>query len=129
VTPPTISLTGRPRLAALNAALPLRLETGLTIEALAREAAMSPRSFIRRFKDATGAPPGDGIAAALVAGARELLKTCRLPLEAVTAAVGLSGAATLRQPFQRRVGLSPDSYRRPFPDQSGTQAPCIAGQT
>ena len=117
------------RLAALIAALPLRLETDLTIAALARDAAMSPRSFIRRFKDATGAPPGEWIAAARVARARELLEATHLPLEAVAAAVGLSGAATLRQQFQRRVGLSPGAYRRRFSAQSGTQAPCIAGQT
>jgi len=106
------------RLAALIGGLPHRLESILTINALAREAAMSPRTFIRRFKEATGAAPGEWIAAARMARARDLLEDDQLSLDQVAMAAGLGCAANLRHQFRRRLGLSPSVYRSRFSRQA-----------
>lgn len=84
------------------------------IATLAAQARMSPRTFLRRFRDATGMAPGDWLTQARVEEAKRLLAETRLSSEAVAAAVGLGGADALRHHFRRRVGLSPGAWRERF---------------
>lgn len=81
------------------------------IAQLAREAAMSERNFVRKFKETTGLAPGAWLVRERVARARASLETTDLPIEQVADAVGFSNAAALRHHFRRLFALSPAQYR------------------
>lgn len=81
---------------------------------MARVAAMSERTFIRRFKEATGSTPGDWLVAARVNRARELLEQSRLAVDEIAARCGFGSATTLRHHFRHKLGVSPTSYRDTF---------------
>jgi transcriptional regulator GlxA family with amidase domain len=91
-----------------------RLGEPLTLEALARHAAVSPRTFSRRFVEDTGYVPMEWITRARIDVARELLERSGLGIEQIAADVGLGTAANLRLHFQRVLGTSPSAYRRTF---------------
>jgi AraC family transcriptional activator FtrA len=83
------------------------------IAELARLAAMSKRTFMRRFRAATGFSPADWITHARVDAARELLENTRLSIDQIADRCGL-GTPTLRHHFRKKVGLSPTRYRKGF---------------
>lgn len=91
-----------------------RLAEPWRVDGLARRAGASERTFLRRFRAATGTTPGQWLASARVDAARALLETTALPVERIAERVGLGTAATLRHHFRRRVGTSPADYRRRF---------------
>ncbi len=90
------------------------LEEDLGVEALARRALMSPRTFARRFREETGTTPHSWVTHQRVAAAEELLERSDLSVEQIAARVGFGNAATLRQQFGRVRGISPQQYRRSF---------------
>jgi transcriptional regulator GlxA family with amidase domain len=90
------------------------LDRDLTVEDLARRARMSPRTFARRFKAATGTTPLQWLLTQRVVLAQRLLETTELPIEVVAARGGFGSAATLRQHFARALGTSPTAYRHTF---------------
>lgn len=90
------------------------LDEPLTVEDLARRAAMSGRTFARRFRATTGTTPHHWLLRQRVLLAQRLLETTDLPVELVADRVGMGTAANLRQHFQRIVQTSPLSYRRTF---------------
>jgi AraC family transcriptional activator FtrA len=102
------------RLSDLIAELAMRLDEPLTIATMARRAAMSPRNFIRRFREATGLTPLDWLIDARLGRARELLEATDLPVEEIARQCGFGAAATLRHHFRRKLHLSPLEYRRRF---------------
>jgi AraC family transcriptional activator FtrA len=104
----------RGSLAALMDKLRSRLHKPLSIANLARLAAMSERTFMRRFRAATGMTPGEWITRARVDRARELLESSALPMDQVAMRAGLGTSATLRHHFRRKVGVSPAEYRKRF---------------
>jgi transcriptional regulator GlxA family with amidase domain len=85
-----------------------------TGEVLARRAAMSPRTFARRFVGATGTTPLQWLLRQRVLHAQRLLETTEEPIEWVASRCGFGTAAGLRVHFQRQVGTSPMAYRRTF---------------
>jgi len=91
-----------------------RLAERISVDRMAAEAAMSRRSFIRRFEAATGSPPGEWLAAERVRRAAELLETTGLGIERIATECGFGGADTLRHHFRTRLGISPTAYRRQF---------------
>ena len=90
------------------------LDEPLTVEVLARRAAMSPRTFARRFVAATGTTPLQWLLRQRVLHAQLLLETTDEPVEWVAGRCGFGTAAGMRIHFQRFVGTSPMSYRRTF---------------
>lgn len=90
------------------------LDRELRIADLAGMAAMSERTFIRRFKQSTGMTPTDWISTARVDRARELLETTSLPIDQVAANSGLGSATNLRHHFRRTLGITPAAYRERF---------------
>lgn len=90
------------------------LDEELGVDALARRALMSPRTFARRFREETGTTPHSWVTHQRVAAAEELLERSDLSVEQVAARVGFGNAATLRQQFSRVRGISPQQYRRQF---------------
>ena len=84
------------------------------IRELARLAAMSERTFMRRFRAATGSSPADWIIRARVDAARELLENTGLSIDLIAQRCGLGSPTTLRHHFRKKVGVSPAQYRRRF---------------
>ncbi len=91
-----------------------RLAEPLTVEAMARHANVSPRTFARRFREETGTTPLQWLLARRVLEARRLLEESDLPVESVAAAAGFGNAASLRDHFRRATATTPTAYRRTF---------------
>jgi len=84
------------------------------IEVLAGISAMSARTFIRRFKAATGRLPGEYVQNMRIAAARELLENEALPVQAVCEQVGYADLNFFRALFKRHTGMTPAEYRSRF---------------
>lgn len=93
-----------------------RLAEPLTLDRLAREATVSPRTFSRRFAEDTGYTPMQWVLRARVDLARELLERTDLGVDQVAERAGLGTDANLRTHFKRVLGTSPSAYRRTFRD-------------
>ena len=85
-----------------------------TLKSVARQAALSPRTLLRRFHAETGSTPYDWIAGRRVARAQELLEHSALSMEEVAREVGLASGTLLRHHFHKRLGISPSQYRQRF---------------
>ena len=101
-------------LAALLDKVSHRLDESWRIGKLARLAAMSERTFMRRFRAATGMSPADWVTRARIDRARQLLESTALPIDHIAERCGLGTPTTLRHHFRRKVGVSPAQYRRSF---------------
>jgi transcriptional regulator GlxA family with amidase domain len=86
----------------------------LSVEALAKRVAMSPRHFARVFKQETGATPAVAALAARVEAARRRLEDGDDGLEGVAAACGFGSAEVMRRAFLRTLRVGPAVYRRRF---------------
>ncbi len=85
-----------------------------SIRRLASKAALTERTFLRRFQRATSLNPTTYIQLLRISKARELLETTVLSFNEVAWQVGYSDPAALRKIFRRQVGLNPAEYRRRF---------------
>ena len=94
------------------------LDEQLSVEDLAAQAAMSPRTFARRFQAATGTTPHRWLQTQRIKLAQRLLETSDLAIEVVAAKSGFSTAANLRKHFGRMVHTSPQAYRQAFRDRT-----------
>jgi AraC family transcriptional regulator, transcriptional activator FtrA len=90
------------------------LEQPIGVATLARQACMSPRTFVRRFQSETGTTPGRWLSEQRTRTAQELLETTELPIEHVAVRSGFGSPATLRAHFGRALGVTPTMYRRSF---------------
>ena len=91
-----------------------RLDQPLTLVVLAQHAAVSPRTFSRRFIEETGSAPMQWVLRARIDMARELLELSQRGIEQIAADVGLGTGTNLRLHFQRILGTTPSAYRRTF---------------
>jgi transcriptional regulator GlxA family with amidase domain len=85
-----------------------------SIDELARLAAMSPRHFTRVFTDEVGEAPGAYVERVRTEAARRQLEQTDDTVVAIAARCGFGTAETMRRNFVRRVGISPDQYRKTF---------------
>ena len=90
------------------------LDLPLTVEDLARRALMSPRTFARRFRAATGTTPLQWLLRQRIVHAQQLLESTELPVEIIATRCGFGSATALRVHFRRATGTTPNSYRRTF---------------
>jgi transcriptional regulator GlxA family with amidase domain len=101
-------------LAPLLAWLEQHLDADLSLPAIARRAATSPRTLSRRFRLQLGTTPAQWVAQARVRRAQQLLETTALAVERIAGEVGFGSTAVLRERFGELVGTSPQAYRRSF---------------
>lgn len=106
-----------------------RLADEQPVAELAAEAGMSVRTFLRRFKAATGLPPGEWLLTERLARARELLETTGHSIESIAGATGFGSAATLRHHFRMRLGTSPAAYRNRFAPEWKRRAGLLGGKS
>lgn len=113
VATPIPAYQGRTLSAALDWARS-ELHRPVSVAEFAREAAMSERTFLRRFQDEVGVPPKAWLAAERMRLAQEILESTETPLAEVGQAVGYSSPETFRSAFRRIVGVPPSTYRDRF---------------
>jgi AraC family transcriptional regulator, transcriptional activator FtrA len=90
------------------------LDEQLTVPQLARLAAMSPRTFARRFREVTGTTPLRWLHHQRVARAQELLEVTDLGIDVIADRVGFGSATNLRDHFRRVTRTTPAAYRQRF---------------
>ncbi|KAA9155794.1 helix-turn-helix domain-containing protein [Amycolatopsis acidicola] len=96
------------------------LDQPLTVEQVARQARVSPRTLHRHFVNRTGSKPLDWLNTQRLRRAQQLLETTDLPIERVATDCGFGTAHALRRHFRDTLQTTPDAYRRTFkPDQVG----------
>lgn len=88
------------------------LDEPITVRQLARLAAMSPRTFARRFVDATGTTPMRWLNHQRILRAQDLLEATTLPVDVIASRVGFGTAVNLRQHFRRETSTTPAAYRQ-----------------
>jgi transcriptional regulator GlxA family with amidase domain len=81
---------------------------------MARQAGMEERTFLRRFKAATGMTPTEYCQHIRIGKARELLEFTRRPVDQIAWSVGYEDAGAFRRLFHRIIELSPGEYRQRF---------------
>ncbi len=90
------------------------LDESLTVHQLSVRAAMSPRTFARRFREVTGTTPHRWISRQRVYRAQQLLETTDFTVDHIATLCGMGTAANLRLRFNAEVGIAPGVYRRNF---------------
>lgn len=90
------------------------LDEVVEVETLAGHVHLSRRTFDRRFRATTGVSPLQWLLHQRILRAQQLLEHTDLPVDAIARRVGLSSAVSLRPPFRRMVGVSPQEYRATF---------------
>ena len=87
-------------------------EIGLDV--LAAQAGLEERTFLRRFRKATGLTTTDYCQRLRVAKAQELLQFTSRSVDLVAVDVGYNDPGAFRKVFARIVGLTPGDYRKRF---------------
>lgn len=117
---PVPSEAGQGLARALEWAL-AHLDQAVGVDALAGAAALSPRTFLRRFQVELGTTPHAWLNGQRVLAAQRLLESTRASVDEVAAGVGFGTAQTLRLHFRRILRTSPTAYRRQFSTRQGRE--------
>jgi AraC family transcriptional regulator len=83
----------------------------LGLNALARDAAMSPYHFLRTFRQVTGMTPYQYILHTRLHRAAACLRESADPIAAIAFKAGFKDLATFNRRFRRLIGTTPSSYR------------------
>lgn len=112
--PLMVQTTDRQPLRDLQAWIGEHPGADLSVEALARRAAMSVRNFARVFTREVGMTPARFVERARVEAARRRLEDSSSSVEAVAGQCGFGSAEIMRRTFLRTVRVNPADYRRRF---------------
>lgn len=86
----------------------------ISVAVLADRAGLEERTFLRRFKQATGLRPTEYAQQICVAKAREALELTRTSVDQIAWDAGYGDSSAFRRIFQRVTGVAPAEYRRRF---------------
>jgi transcriptional regulator GlxA family with amidase domain len=102
------------------------LDQPVTVSQLASRAAMSARTFARRFVQETGTTPQRWLIAQRIVLAQELLEQTDETVDLVAERSGFGNATALRHHFRACRATTPHAYRRafrPVTSLAGTRSP------
>lgn len=86
----------------------------INVREMSRHAKLEERTFLRRFKSATGLRPTAYLQNLRIEKAKEMLKLSRRSVEQIAWSVGYRDLAAFRRLFRRETGMSPAEFRRRF---------------
>lgn len=102
------------RLARLLEWIPAHLADDLSIEALAFQAHMAPRTLCRLFKQEVGMGPGRYVEQVRLEAARNLLLDGQASVATTARLTGFGHPENLRRTFQKRLSVSPSELAERF---------------
>ncbi|HTQ21391.1 GlxA family transcriptional regulator [Mycobacterium sp.] len=97
--------------AALESFVRNHLDQSHSLESLAHRCGLSPRTLARRTSTAVGLSPLQLVQRVRLERSLHLLRTTRMSLEEIAAAVGLGDPATLHRLVKKHTGRSPGALR------------------
>ena len=103
-----------PRLAALLEWIPAHLSADLSLEALAAQAHMTPRTLSRVFVQELGMGPGRYVERIRLEAARHLLQDAQASIATVARLTGFAHPENLRRSFHKHLSVSPQEYAERF---------------
>jgi transcriptional regulator GlxA family with amidase domain len=103
-----------PRLAALLEWIPAHLSADLSLEALAAQAHMTPRTLSRVFVQELGMGPGRYVERIRLEAARHLLQDAQASIGTVARLTGFGHPENLRRTFHKHLSVSPQEYAERF---------------
>ena len=106
-----IPRTGGPAISDVCAWALERLDQRLTVDDLATEAGLAPRTLARRWVSETGLTPLRWLTVQRLHESRRLLETTDMTVEAIAHKTGIGSAAHLRELFARETRTTPSAYR------------------
>ena len=88
------------------------IDRTISVGELAARTAMSERTFLRRFREATGVSPVDYLLRARIRRAMELLdrRAAKLSISEIASRCGFEDSNYFTRQFRRRTGKSPGEY-------------------
>ncbi|NIA70700.1 helix-turn-helix domain-containing protein [Pelagibius litoralis] len=90
------------------------VDNEVTVKAMAGRAHLSDRTFLRRFKAATGLTPNTYVQNLRIEKARGLLERTRIPVSAIGWNVGYQDPSAFSRVFRAATGLTAGEYRNRF---------------
>lgn len=99
---------------ALHDWIQAHLGNDLRVDALAAKAGMSPRTFARVYTERTGRTPAKTVEGLRLEAARRALEETRLSVKDIAAKCGFLEEDRMLRCFHRRLGISPQDYRKRF---------------
>lgn len=100
----------------------------LDVQALARDALMSPGHFSRQFKLAYGESPYGYVMTRRIERAMALLRRGDLSVTEACFEVGFSSLGTFSTRFTELVGVPPSTYQADLTRSTSGMPPCVAKQ-
>lgn len=97
----------------------------LTVEEMAAQAAMTPRTFARVFLAEAGVTPARFLERIRMEHAVRLLETSDLSVDTAARECGFNGCEQLRRAFLRHLGITPHEYQQRFRTTEPTQKEII----
>lgn len=86
----------------------------VSLSAMAERAGLEERTFLRRFRAATGLKPTEYCQHVRVGKAREMLEFTNGTVDHIAWSVGYQDPGAFRSTFKKITGLSPSDYRKRF---------------
>jgi len=110
--------SGHKALSDLQTWIAENLHNNLSIDALAKRAAMSPRNFSRVFRKETGTTPAKFVERLRVEAARRQLEQTVKTVKEIAASCGFSSSEIMRRTFLKDLQVTPSAYRLRFQRRS-----------
>lgn len=89
-------------------------DKGISVDDVINNVHISRRSFIRRFKKATGNTPLEYLQRIKIETVKKQLESSDDPISEIIYQIGYSDATAFRQVFKKHTGMSPMAYRKKY---------------
>ena len=102
------------RIRAIEVFLQGAFRQEVSTQGLAERAGLGAKTFVRRFKAATGRGPSAYVQALRIEAAKAQLERDAKPIQTISAEVGYEDVTFFRALFKRATGMTPAEYRAHF---------------